>query len=62
MFFNNLLIKADILVEKGFKTVWMIEPFTNTIFVTTKDGEKKFQSQNTESEGIKFDFKKIFGG
>ena len=53
MFFNNLLIKADILVEKGFKTVWMIEPFTNTIFVTTKDGEKKFTNHTIESEDIK---------
>lgn len=57
---QDLLIKADILVEKGVKTVWTIEPFTNTIFVTTKDGEEKFTNQTIESEGIKVDFKKIF--
>lgn len=59
---QDLLIKADVLVEKGVKTVWTIEPFTNTIFVTTKDGEKKFTNQTIESEGIKVDFKKIFDG
>ena len=59
---QDLLIKADMLVEKGVKTVWTIEPFTNTIFVTTKDGEEKFTNQTIETEGIKVDFKKIFGG
>jgi len=58
---QDLLIKADILVQHGVKTVWTIEPFTNTIFVTTKDGEEKFTNQEIESEGIKVDFKKIFG-
>lgn len=57
---QDLLIKADMLIEKGVQTVWTIEPFTNTIFVTTKDGEKKFTNQIIESEGIKIDFKKIF--
>lgn len=59
---QDLLIKADLLIEKGVKTIWTIEPFTNTIFVTTKDGEKKFANQTIESDGIKVDFKKIFGG
>jgi Uma2 family endonuclease len=57
---QDLLIKADDLVEKGVRTVWTIEPFTNTIFVTTKDGEEKFYNEVIESEGIKVDFKKIF--
>jgi Uma2 family endonuclease len=57
---QDLLIKADILVEKGVKAVWTIEPFTETIFVTTTNGEQKFSSQEIESEGIKVDFKKIF--
>lgn len=42
------------LVEKGVKTVWIIEPFTNTIFVTTKDGEEKFTNQTIESEGTNY--------
>ncbi len=57
---QDLLIKADLLVENGVKTVWTIEPFTNTIFVTTKDGEKKFTNQTIETDGIKVDFKMIF--
>ena len=58
---QDLLIKADILVQNGVKAVWTIEPFTNTIFVTTKGSEEKFTSQEIESEGIKVDFRKIFG-
>ena len=58
---QDLLIKADILVANGVKAVWTIEPFTNTIFVTTKGSEEKFTSQEIESEGIKVDFRKIFG-
>jgi len=37
-------------------------PLNNTIFVITKDGEEKFTNQTIESEDIKVDFKKIFGG
>ena len=58
---QDLLIKADTLVANGVKTVWTIEPFTETIFVTTKDGEEKLPSQEIEGEGIKVDFKKVFG-
>jgi Uma2 family endonuclease len=58
---QDLLIKADALVANGVKTVWTIEPFTETIFVTTKDGEEKLPSQKIESEGITVDFTKIFG-
>jgi Uma2 family endonuclease len=57
---QDLLIKADALIKNGVKTVWTIEPFTNTIFVTTPNGEEKYTSQEIESEGIKVDFKKIF--
>ncbi len=58
---QDLLIKADTLVANGVRTVWTIEPFTETIFVTTKDGEEKLSAQTIGSEGIKVDFKKIFG-
>lgn len=57
---QDLLIKADALVVSGVKTVWTIEPFTETIFVTTKDGEEKLPSQEIESEDIRIDFKKVF--
>jgi Uma2 family endonuclease len=58
---QDLLIKADMLIENGVKAVWTIEPFTNTVFVTTKIGEQKLQNQKVESEGITVDFKQIFG-
>ena len=57
---QDLLIKADTLVENGIRTVWTIEPFTQTIFVTTAKGEEKLTNQTVESDGIKVDFKKIF--
>ena len=57
---QDLLVKADTLVAHGVKAVWTIEPFTNTIFVTTKGKEDKFTNQEIESEGIKVDFRKIF--
>ena len=57
---QDLLEKAEVLIAHGIKTVWTIEPFTNTIFVTTGSGVKKFPSQEIESEGIRVDFKKIF--
>ena len=58
---QDLLVKADLLVAHGVKAVWTIEPFTNTIFVTTRDSEEKFTNQVVESEGIIVDFKRIFG-
>ena len=58
---QDLLIKAEMLVANGVKAVWTIEPFTNTIFVTTKNGEEKCANQTVESEGIRVDFKQIFG-
>lgn len=58
---QDLLEKAQLLVTSGVKAVWTIEPFTNSIFVTTKDGEEVFHNQTVESEGITVDFRKIFG-
>jgi Uma2 family endonuclease len=58
---QDLLEKAETLIAHGIQTVWTIEPFTNTIFVTTASGVQKFPSQELESNGIKVDFKKIFG-
>ena len=58
---QDLLDKAKMLVKNNVKAVWTVEPFTNTVFVTTKDGEKRFHNQEVESEGIKVDFRQIFG-
>ncbi len=57
---QDLLEKARTLTKHGIKAVWTIEPFTNTVFVTTNDEEKRFHNQEVESEGIKVDFRKIF--
>jgi len=59
---QDLLEKAQLLVTNGVKAVWTIEPFSNSIFVTTKDGKEIFHNQEVESEGIKVDFWKIFNG
>ena len=58
---QDLLEKSKVLVNHNIKAVWTIEPFTNTIFVTTPTGIQKFPSQVIENEGITVDFKKIFG-
>lgn len=58
---QDLLEKSKVLIGHNVKAVWTIEPFTNTIFVTTPGGIQKFPSQMIESEGISVDFKKIFG-
>lgn len=57
---QDLIEKSKLLVANNIKAVWTIEPFTNTIFITTKDEIKKFTNQTVESEGIKVDFNKIF--
>lgn len=57
---QDLLEKAQLLVTSGVKAVWTIEPFSNSIFVTTKQGEEIFHNQAVESEEIKVDFRKIF--
>ena len=58
---QDLLEKSKLLVSHNVKAVWTIEPYTNTIFVTTPSGIQKFPSQVLESEGITVDFQKIFG-
>ena len=58
---QDLLEKAKILVENGVKAVWTVEPFTNTVFVTTSEDNKRFHNEEVESENIKVDFRKIFG-
>lgn len=59
---QDLLQKAKTLTEAGSKTVWTIEPFTRSIFVTTKNGTQLLHNTTVESEGITVDFVKVFGG
>jgi len=57
---QDLLEKAQVLVTNGVKAVWTIEPFSNSIFVTSNKGEEIFHNQEVESEEVKVDFRKIF--
>ena len=58
---QDLLEKAELLVKNGVKYVWTVEPFSETVFVTTENGEEIFHNQVVTSEDIQVDFKKIFG-
>lgn len=58
---QDLLEKAQTLVQAGVKAVWTIEPFGRTIFVATEKGTEIFHNTTIESGGIKVDFQKIFG-
>lgn len=58
---QKLLEKANRMVKAGVKSVWTIEPFGETVFVTTENGEEIFHKQIIENEGITVDFKKVFG-
>ncbi len=57
-----LLGKAKVFVQAGVKTAWTVEPFTQTVFVTTENGTKIMRDTTIESEGIAVDFGKVFGG
>lgn len=58
---QTLLEKARMLTQSGTKTVWTIEPFSHSIWVTTEKETRLFYNTTIESEGIKVDFQKIFG-
>lgn len=57
---QTLLEKAERMIKAGIKTIWTIEPYTRSIFVTTESGERIVYNEAVESEGIKVDFKAIF--
>ena len=58
---QDLLDKASVLVSSGVKAVWTVEPYGRTIFITTANGEKFQHDPNVESEGIRVDFREVFG-
>jgi Uma2 family endonuclease len=57
---QTLLEKAERMINAGIKVVWTVEPYTRSIFVTTKSGERIVYNDEVESEGVKVDFKAIF--
>ena len=58
---QGLVEKAEMLLANGVKAVWVVEPVTKSIVVATAQGKQALQNQEVESEGIKVDFRKIFG-
>ncbi len=57
---QDILEKASNLVEAGVKSVWTVEPYGQTIFVTSKNGEQLHHNRAIESEGIQVDFTQVF--
>jgi len=57
---QELLEKASVLVNSGVKSVWTVEPYSRTVFVTDEKGEKLYREQKLETEGITVDFGEVF--
>ncbi len=57
---QDILEKAVNLVKAGTRTVWTVEPYGQTIFVTTENGEQLHHNHMIENEGIKVDFTEVF--
>jgi Uma2 family endonuclease len=57
---QTLLEKAERMIQAGIKTVWTVEPYTHSIFVTSAAGERIVYNNEVESEGVKVNFKAIF--
>jgi Uma2 family endonuclease len=57
---QEMLEKAAQLIKAGVKTVWTVEPYSRSVFVTTPTEEQLFHGEKVESEGIKIDFSKVF--
>ena len=58
---QDLLDKAKMLTSQGVRTVWVIEPYTRSVFVIDKNNRRIIHNDLVESEGIKVDFRQIFG-
>ncbi|ETX07893.1 Uma2 family endonuclease [Candidatus Entotheonella palauensis] len=58
---QDMLIKAECLIQAGVKAVRTVEPYSRTVFVTTDAGESILHNQPVASEGVQIDFKHIFG-
>ena len=57
---QTLLEKAERMIQAGIKTVWTVEPYSQTIFVTTAQGVERVYNQAVDFEAVKVDFQKIF--
>lgn len=57
---QEMLSKAQALIEAGVNTVWTVEPHSHSVFVTSLAGEHLYHQDCVESEGIQVDFAKVF--
>jgi Uma2 family endonuclease len=57
---QTLLEKAERMIQAEIKSVWTVEPYSQTIFVTTMQGVERIYNQAIEFEAVKVDFQKIF--
>ena len=57
---QEMLQKAKQMVNEGVKTVWSVEPYSQSVFVNTSDKETLFHAEIVNSDGIIVDFSKIF--
>ena len=57
-----LLDKANLLVNAGVKTAWVVEPYSRSIFVINNQIKTLFHEESVESDGIQVDFAKVFRG
>jgi Uma2 family endonuclease len=57
---REMLQKAKQMVNEGVKIVWSVEPYSQSVFVTTSENEALFHAEMVNSDGISVDFSKIF--
>ncbi|WP_017711493.1 Uma2 family endonuclease [Prochlorothrix hollandica] len=57
---QTLLEKAERLVQAGVATVWTVEPYTRSIFVTNAQGETVIYNAPVSFNDITIDFQQIF--
>jgi len=57
---QEMLNKAKLLVSEGVKTVWTVEPFSQTVFVTNQTGESRFHLEIVRCGDIEVDFSQVF--
>lgn len=57
---QETLQKAKQMVNEGVKTVWSVEPYSQSVFVNCLDKEMLFHAEVVNSDSIIVDFSKIF--
>ena len=55
-----ILKKAKLLVEAGIETVWVVEPYSRSIFVVSAGDRQLFHEEPVATAGIHVDFSNVF--